>query len=68
MGIVTVNSDSQLSHQAPWGSFKLSGIRRRYGEIGLAPLFEYKTVWVRQISSSYVRPFYLVNHAVDLIY
>lgn len=46
-GIVTVNSASQLSHQAPWGGFKQSGIGRRYGEMGLAPFFEHKTVWVR---------------------
>ena len=47
MGIVTVNSASQLSHQAPWGGFKQSGIGRRYGEMGQAPFFEHKTVWVR---------------------
>jgi len=35
-----------LSHRTPWGGFKQSGIGRRYGEMGLEPFFEYKTVWV----------------------
>lgn len=46
MGIVTVNSGSALSHRTPWGGFKQSGIGRRYGEMGLEPFFEYKTVWI----------------------
>ncbi|MGY8822923.1 MAG: aldehyde dehydrogenase family protein [Candidatus Latescibacterota bacterium] len=46
MGIVTVNSGSALSHRTPWGGFKQSGIGRRYGEVGLEPFFEYKTVWI----------------------
>ena len=37
VGIVTVNSASQLSYQALWGGFKQSGIGRRYGEMGLGP-------------------------------
>ena len=65
-GIVTVNSGSQLSHQAPWGGFKQSGIGRRYGEMGLAPFSEHKTVWVHR-KALYICLFYLVNHAVDLI-
>ena len=36
----------ELSHRTPWGGFKQSGIGRRYGEMGLEPFFEYKTVWV----------------------
>ena len=46
VGIVTVNSGSALSHRTPWGGFKQSGIGRRYGEMGLEPFFEYKTVWI----------------------
>ena len=46
VGIVAVNSGSMLSHRTPWGGFKQSGIGRRYGEMGLEPFFEYKTVWV----------------------
>ena len=46
VGVVTVNSGSALSHRTPWGGFKQSGIGRRYGEMGLEPFFEYKTVWV----------------------
>jgi acyl-CoA reductase-like NAD-dependent aldehyde dehydrogenase len=46
VGIVTINSASMLSHRTPWGGFKQSGIGRRYGEMGLEPFFEYKTVWV----------------------
>ena len=46
VGIVAVNSDTALSHRTPWGGFKQSGIGRRYGEVGLEPFFEYKTVWV----------------------
>jgi len=46
VGIVTVNSGSALSHRTPWGGFKQSGIGRRYGEVGLEPFFEYKTVWI----------------------
>ena len=46
VGIVTVNSGTALSHRTPWGGFKQSGIGRRYGEVGLEPFFEYKTVWV----------------------
>ena len=46
VGIVAVNSGSALSHRTPWGGFKQSGIGRRYGEVGLEPFFEYKTVWV----------------------
>ncbi len=46
VGIVTVNSASMLSHRTPWGGFKQSGIGRRYGEMGLEPFFEYKTVWI----------------------
>ena len=46
MGIVTINSASMLSHRTPWGGFKQSGIGRRYGEMGLEPFFEYKTVWI----------------------
>ena len=45
VGIVAINSGSMLSHRTPWGGFKQSGIGRRYGEIGLEPFFEYKTVW-----------------------
>lgn len=46
VGIVAVNSGTALSHRTPWGGFKQSGIGRRYGEVGLEPFFEYKTVWV----------------------
>ncbi len=46
VGIVAINSGSALSHRTPWGGFKQSGIGRRYGEMGLEPFFEYKTVWV----------------------
>ena len=46
VGVVTINSASMLSHRTPWGGFKQSGIGRRYGEMGLEPFFEYKTVWV----------------------
>ncbi|MDE2832176.1 MAG: aldehyde dehydrogenase family protein [Gemmatimonadota bacterium] len=46
MGIVAINSASMLSHRTPWGGFKQSGIGRRYGEMGLEPFFEYKTVWI----------------------
>ena len=46
MGIVVINSASMLSHRTPWGGFKQSGIGRRYGEMGLEPFFEYKTVWI----------------------
>ncbi len=46
VGIVAVNSGSALSHRTPWGGFKQSGIGRRYGEMGLEPFFEYKTVWI----------------------
>jgi acyl-CoA reductase-like NAD-dependent aldehyde dehydrogenase len=46
VGIVTFNRGSALSHRTPWGGFKQSGIGRRYGEMGLEPFFEYKTVWV----------------------
>jgi acyl-CoA reductase-like NAD-dependent aldehyde dehydrogenase len=46
VGIVTINSASMLSHRTPWGGFKQSGIGRRYGEMGLEPFFEYKTVWI----------------------
>ena len=46
VGIVTVNCGSALSHRTPWGGFKQSGIGRRYGEMGLEPFFEYKTVWI----------------------
>ena len=35
-----------LSHRTPWGGFKQSGIDRRYGEVGLDPFVEYKTVRV----------------------
>ena len=43
---VTINSGSALSHRTPWGGFKQSGLGRRYGEMGLEPFFEYKTVWI----------------------
>ena len=46
VGIVAINSASKLSHRTPWGGFKQSGIGRRYGEMGLEPFFEYKTVWI----------------------
>lgn len=46
VGVVAVNSGSALSHRTPWGGFKQSGIGRRYGEMGLEPFFEYKTVWI----------------------
>ncbi len=46
VGIVTINSGSALSHRTPWGGFKQSGIGRRYGEMGLEPFFETKTVWI----------------------
>ena len=46
VGIVTINSGSALSHRTPWGGFKQSGIGRRYGEMGLEPFYEYKTVWI----------------------
>ena len=46
VGIVAINSASMLSHRTPWGGFKQSGIGRRYGELGLEPFFEYKTVWI----------------------
>ena len=46
VGIVTVNRASALSHRTPWGGFKQSGIGRRYGEMGLDPFFEHKTVWI----------------------
>ncbi len=46
VGVVTINSGSALSHRTPWGGFKQSGIGRRYGEMGLEPFFEYKTVWI----------------------
>ncbi len=46
VGIVAVNSGTALSQRTPWGGFKQSGIGRRYGEVGLEPFFEYKTVWV----------------------
>ena len=46
VGIVAINSASMLSHRTPWGGFKQSGIGRRYGEMGLEPFFEYKTVWI----------------------
>ena len=46
VGIVAVNRGTALSHRTPWGGFKQSGIGRRYGEVGLEPFFEYKTVWV----------------------
>lgn len=46
VGIVAINSASKLSHRTPWGGFKQSGIGRRYGEIGLEPFFEHKTVWI----------------------
>jgi len=46
VGVVTINSASKLSHRTPWGGFKQSGIGRRYGEMGLEPFFEYKTVWI----------------------
>lgn len=46
VGVVAVNSASMLSHRTPWGGFKQSGLGRRYGELGLEPFFEYKTVWV----------------------
>jgi acyl-CoA reductase-like NAD-dependent aldehyde dehydrogenase len=46
VGIVTINSASMLSHRTPWGGFKQSGIGRRYGEMGLEPFFEYKTVHI----------------------
>ncbi|MBT3604859.1 MAG: aldehyde dehydrogenase family protein, partial [Candidatus Latescibacteria bacterium] len=45
MGTVVVNRGSVLSTRSPWGGFKQSGIGRRYGEQGLEPFFEYKTVW-----------------------
>ena len=45
-GIVTVNSASMLSHRTPWGGYKQSGIGRRYGDLGLEPFFEHKTVWI----------------------
>ena len=46
VGVVTINNASMLSHRTPWGGFKQSGIGRRYGEMGLEPFFEYKTVWI----------------------
>ena len=46
VGVVAINSASMLSHRTPWGGFKQSGIGRRYGELGLEPFFEYKTVWI----------------------
>jgi acyl-CoA reductase-like NAD-dependent aldehyde dehydrogenase len=46
VGIVAINCGSKLSHRTPWGGFKQSGIGRRYGEMGLEPFFEYKTVWI----------------------
>ena len=46
VGVVCVNSASNLSHRTPWGGFHQSGIGRRYGDIGLEPFFKYKTVWV----------------------
>ena len=46
VGVVTINSGSMLSHRTPWGGFKQSGIGRRYGDMGLEPFFEYKTVWI----------------------
>ena len=30
----------------PFGGFKQSGIGRRYGEMGIEPFYEYKTVWI----------------------
>lgn len=45
VGVVAINSTSMLSHRTPWGGFKQSGLGRRYGELGLEPFFEYKTVW-----------------------
>ena len=45
VGVVAINSASMLSHRTPWGGFKQSGLGRRYGELGLEPFFEYKTVW-----------------------
>ena len=46
VGVVAVNNASMLSHRTPWGGIKQSGIGRRYGEMGLEPFFEYKTVWI----------------------
>ena len=46
VGIVAINSGSALSHRTPWGGFKQSGIGRRYGEMGLQPFYEDKTVWI----------------------
>lgn len=46
VGVVAINSASMLSHRTPWGGFKQSGMGRRYGELGLEPFFEYKTVWL----------------------
>ncbi len=46
VGVVCVNSASNLSHRTPWGGFRQSGIGRRYGDMGIEPFFEYKTVWV----------------------
>ena len=45
VGVVAINSASMLSHRTPWGGFKQSGLGRRYGDLGLEPFFEYKTVW-----------------------
>lgn len=45
MGTVAINRGGGLSTRSPWGGFKQSGIGRRYGEQGLEPFFEYKTVW-----------------------
>ena len=46
VGVVVVNNATMLSYRTPWGGFKQSGIGRRYGEMGLEPFFEYKTVWI----------------------
>ena len=43
---MTINGGSALSHRTPWGGYKQGGIGRRYGEMGLEPFFEYKTVWI----------------------
>ena len=45
MGTIAINRGGGLSTRSPWGGFKQSGIGRRYGEQGLEPFLEYKTVW-----------------------
>ncbi len=41
-----VDRAAAAAREAFYAEWKFCGIGRRYGEMGLEPFFEYKTVWV----------------------